>query len=278
MGESSGLAVMPALTILAHPDVHRVGETAPLTALLDGREAKVDRDEPLFFWGDAESGRGLEHRAVSKKATSLVVAQRPDSGFELRPGDSNYPVELDSRPFDQPRAAGPRGSGPGARHHHQRADRPLPPSRALSGVPVARPRPSRSQRRDRGRQAKDPSRGGAPGNVRLAPRRDRCGQGADGAGDPRRERAVRGPLCRPQHGAALRHARRRRSVRPRARSLHRRQGQSGRRLRRGRWRNAVLGRDRGGAGRGSVQAASSARGRHHPAGGRRQAAGRSTCA
>src|SRR5450631_3426511 len=104
IGESSWLAMMPALTILAHPDVHRVGEIAPLTAFLDGRQAKVDRDEPLFFLSDGETGRGLEHRGVSKKATSLIVAQRPDSGFELRPGESNYPVELDSRPFDQPRA------------------------------------------------------------------------------------------------------------------------------------------------------------------------------
>ena len=104
IGESSRLALMPALTILAHPDVHRVGESAPLTALLDGREAKVDRDEPLFFLGDAETGRGLEHRAVSKRATSLVVVQRPDSSFELRPGESNYPLELDATPFDQPRA------------------------------------------------------------------------------------------------------------------------------------------------------------------------------
>ena len=104
IGESSGLGLVPALTILAHPDVRRVGEIAPLTALLDGRPAKVDRDEPLFFSGDADTGRGLEHRAVSKKTTSLVVAQRPDSGFELRPGESNYPLEVDSKPFDQPRA------------------------------------------------------------------------------------------------------------------------------------------------------------------------------
>jgi len=104
IGESSRLPLLPALTILAHPDIRRVGETAPLTALLDRRPAKVDRDEPLFFAAGDGRGRGLDHRAVSKKTTSLVVAQRSDSRFELRPGDTSHPLEVDAKPFDQARA------------------------------------------------------------------------------------------------------------------------------------------------------------------------------
>ena len=104
IGESSRLPLLPALTILAHPDVRRVGETAPLTALLDRRPAKIDRDEPLFFAAGGARGRGLEHRAVSKKTTSLVVAQLPDSRFEVRAGDTSHPLEVDAKPFDQPRA------------------------------------------------------------------------------------------------------------------------------------------------------------------------------
>jgi two-component system nitrogen regulation response regulator GlnG len=104
VGEASRLPLLPALTILAHPDLRRVGETAPLVALLDRRPAKVDRDEPLFIDTRVGRGRGLEHRAISKKTTSLVVAQRPDARFEVRPGDTGQPLELDGKPFDQPRA------------------------------------------------------------------------------------------------------------------------------------------------------------------------------
>jgi two-component system nitrogen regulation response regulator GlnG len=107
VGESSRLPLLPALTIVAHPDVRRVGETAPLVSLLDRRPATVGRDQPLFFAPGSNKGRGLEHRAVSKKTTSLVVAQRPDSRFELRPGDTTHPVEVDLEPFDQPRALTP---------------------------------------------------------------------------------------------------------------------------------------------------------------------------
>jgi two-component system, NtrC family, nitrogen regulation response regulator GlnG len=103
IGESSRLPLLPALTILAHPDVRRVGETAPLTALLDRRPAQVDRDEPLFFAAGASRGRGLEHRGVSKKTNSLLVVQRPDACFEVRAGDTSHPLELDSKPFDKPR-------------------------------------------------------------------------------------------------------------------------------------------------------------------------------
>ncbi|MEO8211697.1 MAG: sigma 54-interacting transcriptional regulator [Myxococcales bacterium] len=81
-----------------------MGETAPLTALLDRRPAKVDRDEPLFIAPGGGRGRGLEHRAVSKKTTSFLVAQRPDLRFEVRPGDNGHPLEVDAKLFDQPRA------------------------------------------------------------------------------------------------------------------------------------------------------------------------------
>ena len=105
MAESSRLPILPALTILAHPDVNRVGETAPLISLFDRRPAKVDRDEPLFFPPGSAKGRGLEHRAVSKRTTSIVIAELPDSParFELRPGDTTHSVELDLKPFGEPR-------------------------------------------------------------------------------------------------------------------------------------------------------------------------------
>jgi len=39
---------LPALTILYHPDFHRVGERALLTALLEGRTVHLSRLEPSF--------------------------------------------------------------------------------------------------------------------------------------------------------------------------------------------------------------------------------------
>jgi two-component system nitrogen regulation response regulator GlnG len=103
VGEASRLPLLPALTIVAHPDVRRVGETAPLASLLDRKPAAIGRDQPFFFAPGSTKGRGLDHRAISKKTTSLVVAQRTDSRFEVRPGDTSHPVELDLEPFDKPR-------------------------------------------------------------------------------------------------------------------------------------------------------------------------------
>jgi two-component system nitrogen regulation response regulator GlnG len=95
--------VILALTILAHPDVGRVGETAPLVSLLDRRPAKIDRDEPLFARPGANHGRGLEHRGISKKTSSLIVSELSDGRFEIRRGDSTYPVEVDLAPLDEPK-------------------------------------------------------------------------------------------------------------------------------------------------------------------------------
>ncbi len=39
---------VPGLTILCHPDVGRIGETAPLTELMAGRPAALSRTEPAF--------------------------------------------------------------------------------------------------------------------------------------------------------------------------------------------------------------------------------------
>ena len=148
IGESSRLPLLPALTILAHPDVRRVGETAPLTALLDRRPAKVDRDEPLFIAVGGGRGRGLEHRAVSKKTTSFLVAQRPDSRFEVRPGDTSHPLEVDAKPFDQPRALTQEELDAGFVITINKRRRPVPASHALSDRSLARPRPPWRQRRD----------------------------------------------------------------------------------------------------------------------------------
>ena len=54
---SLGLPPVPALTILWHPELDRVGEVAPLTGLRETASANVGRYEPTFFVPGANVGR-----------------------------------------------------------------------------------------------------------------------------------------------------------------------------------------------------------------------------
>ena len=103
VGEESRLPLLPALTIVAHPDIKRVGEMAPLTSLFDRRPVRVTRDEPLFFAPRDEHGRGLQHRAVSKKTVSLLIAPRSGARFDLLPGDTGRPLEINLKPLSEVR-------------------------------------------------------------------------------------------------------------------------------------------------------------------------------
>ena len=145
IGESSRLPLLPALTILAHPDVRRVGETAPLTALLDRRSGPVDRDEPLFFAAGAAA-------AVAGSSTERCP-RRPtlSSSFSAR-----------TRRFEA--ASGRRQPSAGARFQAVRPARAVTQEELAAGLvitinkrvvlclhrvhfPVARSRRSRPPRR-----------------------------------------------------------------------------------------------------------------------------------
>ena len=127
------------------------------------------------------------------------------------------------------RAAGARLGEPGA----ARA--------ARVAVPPGRPRDG--EREDgRGDQHRG-ARGGQPRDD-PRPRRERHGQGADGARHPLRQPARQGAAGRGERRRAARHADRIGAVRPRARRVHRRRPRATRPLRDGRRRHAVPRRDR----------------------------------
>ena len=262
MGESSRLPILPALTILAHPDVNRVGETAPLTQLFDRRPAKVDRDEPLFFPPGSDKGRGLEHRGVSKKSTSIVIAPLPDSParFELRPGDTTHPVELDLKPFGEPRLVTQEDLGAGlvitinkrvvlCLHH---VHYPVSRSRDLGLLGASDE--IEDVRRKILRAAAHPN---TPVLIR----------GETGVGKEPTARAIHAESTRAARPFVVLNmarlsgrARGRGSLRACARSIHRCEGQPRRRLPPGRWRNTAPRRDRRDIARGPDQALASPRG------------------
>ena len=79
---ASGLPLVPALTIVLHPHLDRIGQIAPLTNLLELDVAHVSRSEPIFFPPGADVGEPLGHSFISKNPILDVVFTR--GAFELR--------------------------------------------------------------------------------------------------------------------------------------------------------------------------------------------------
>jgi two-component system, NtrC family, nitrogen regulation response regulator GlnG len=101
-GTSSRLPLVPALTIVWHPDVDRVGQTAPLAALIERDEVAINRNEPSFFTPGSSDGQPVDHRAMSQRETALFIGSK--AGFyELRPGTDDVPVEVDGEPLRESR-------------------------------------------------------------------------------------------------------------------------------------------------------------------------------
>lgn len=83
----SGLPSLPALTIVWHPHLDRIGHIAPLTNLLEANVARLSRNEPLFLPPGAAGGSPLDHRGISKesvlevtwKGDTLMLESHPQS-------------------------------------------------------------------------------------------------------------------------------------------------------------------------------------------------------
>jgi len=97
-GSGRGLPVIPTLTIIWHPDVTRIGQMAPLVALLDDELAVVQRDGPIFFPPGSDAGQPLNHRGMSREPAIVVASTR--KAFELRRGPATVEVDLDGAPFE----------------------------------------------------------------------------------------------------------------------------------------------------------------------------------
>ncbi|HVZ88943.1 MAG TPA: sigma 54-interacting transcriptional regulator [Polyangia bacterium] len=96
----SGLLSAPALTIIWHPHLDRVGQIAPLTNLIEAEVAHVSRTEPLFFIPGSESGEPLAHRFISAKPVLDISFKR--GTFELRRVQDDH-VDVDGQPLSTPR-------------------------------------------------------------------------------------------------------------------------------------------------------------------------------
>jgi two-component system, NtrC family, nitrogen regulation response regulator GlnG len=96
----AGLPTVPALTIVWHPHLDRIGQIAPLTNLLDLDVAHVSRSEPIFSAPGADAGDGLAHRFISKEPVLDVVFTR--GTFELRRLQEDQ-VEIDGQLLTTPR-------------------------------------------------------------------------------------------------------------------------------------------------------------------------------
>ena len=96
----TGLPTVPALTIVWHPHLDRIGHIAPLTNLLELDVAHVSRSEPIFLPPGADAGEPLAHRFISKEPILDVVFKR--GTFELHRVQEDQ-VEVDGQLLTAPR-------------------------------------------------------------------------------------------------------------------------------------------------------------------------------
>lgn len=94
---------VPALTILCHPDLGRIGDRVLLNELLTGRQALLSRRHPEFTSPGAASGKPLADLYLSREPLRFSAAD--EGGIRLRVDASRTPVTaqgdsvLDEREF-----------------------------------------------------------------------------------------------------------------------------------------------------------------------------------
>ncbi len=99
VGEPKASLTVPGLTILGHPQVHRVGERAALLDLSSGREALLSRAEPGF----APPGEPMPQPLTAPYLSRRPWLLRPvaGGGVELVRGDSPMSLAADGDPIDR---------------------------------------------------------------------------------------------------------------------------------------------------------------------------------
>ncbi len=90
----SGPVRIPTLSILSHPNTHRIGERVLLSDLQIGREILVSRSEPDFMVPGSTEGRPLLDVFLSRKPFHLSRAE--NHGIRLRRGRSRTRVRVQS--------------------------------------------------------------------------------------------------------------------------------------------------------------------------------------
>ena len=87
--------VVPALTVVAHPNGDRVGERLLLDALALGKEIALSRNAPDFTKPGAVLGAGLADPFVSRKPIRLAPTE--NGGIVLRAGEDGTDVVVGAR-------------------------------------------------------------------------------------------------------------------------------------------------------------------------------------
>ncbi|HEY7215252.1 MAG TPA: sigma-54 dependent transcriptional regulator [Thermoanaerobaculia bacterium] len=92
-------ARIPALTILYHPELGRVGERALLGGLLEGRTAYLSRLEPGFEAPQRSEPSPLEDRHISR--SPLRLSRAGEGGFHLSTAESRTRVAANGLPVQE---------------------------------------------------------------------------------------------------------------------------------------------------------------------------------
>jgi two-component system, NtrC family, nitrogen regulation response regulator GlnG len=96
----AGPQVVPALTIVWHPDPRRAGELCALTDLGSGQSLALARLAPLFGRPGDSQIRPLEDTHLSRSTPALEIAIGSRGQIELRPGGAA--VEVHGAELDRP--------------------------------------------------------------------------------------------------------------------------------------------------------------------------------
>jgi two-component system nitrogen regulation response regulator GlnG len=100
--ERESLPPLPALTVLSHPDLARIGDRVFLGELVRGREALLSRQEPRLTAPRAVSGEPLADPFLSRRPVRFEPL--PDGGVVLRRDDSPIQVIADGVPVEADRS------------------------------------------------------------------------------------------------------------------------------------------------------------------------------
>jgi DNA-binding NtrC family response regulator len=91
---------IPALTIIYHPILRRIGERALLSELLAGRDAKISRTAPRFTPPHQNRAAALDDPRISRTPFRLRLLE--DGGVELDPDQSRTKIVIDGNHVTAP--------------------------------------------------------------------------------------------------------------------------------------------------------------------------------
>lgn len=92
------LPTIPALTLLWHPDLDRVGQTAPLVEVHEGRLFGLKRDAPLFAPPGTTRGQPIASLHVSREAAFTL--RQTSRGYEFAAGRASTSLTVDGQLFE----------------------------------------------------------------------------------------------------------------------------------------------------------------------------------